>query len=111
MGGAQFARFDVGARDRPMKRRKKSSGGLGSWSKRSGRSGRFDEHDGGTDQPRSSPPLARATPLVAPRVPKLISYPLSRQPPALARLHNSGATSPFGGRPPVVTSWLWNNVI
>jgi hypothetical protein len=94
-----------------MKRSKKSSGGLGSRSKRSGRSGRFDEHDGGTDQPRSSSPPARVTPLVAPQVPKLILYPLSRQAPSLARPQNSAAISPSGGRPPVVTSWLWNNVI
>jgi hypothetical protein len=94
-----------------MKRRKKSSAGLGSWSKPPGRSERFHQDDGWTDQPRSFLPFPRATPLVSPPFLKPRSYPLAGEAPALARLQSSGATSPFGGRPPVVKSWLWNNVI
>jgi hypothetical protein len=94
-----------------MKRRKKSSAGLGSWSKPPGRSERFHQDDGWTDQPRSFLPFPRATPLVSPPFLKPRSYPLSRQAPSLARPQNSGATSPFGGESPVVRSWLWNNVI
>jgi hypothetical protein len=39
------------------------------------------------------------------------SYPLARVTPALTRLQSPGATSPVGERPPVVTTWLWDNVI